>query len=235
MKIQSILLVVSLLLGLASCQKERYDSGDLIIEERVLDSEFSEILMRGSFDVFIVEDEPYDIRIECGERKLEYLDTYVLGDKLYIVERNNHVANDKQNKVYLNHSYITGIEIEGSGDLEGDLGMLPLLDIQVDGSGDIDIDCDIENHVEVLIDGSGDIRLDGEAESIDITIDGSGDVDGRFFPVEESHIFIDGSGDVKVNVSDYLFVQIYGSGDVQYIGDPFIEVNDSGSGDVSPY
>ena len=235
MKTKIIFIAALSALFFTSCQKEYFDSGNLITEERVLNDEFSEILIRGSFDVYIVHDEPFDLKIECGERKLEYLDTYVLGDKLYVVEQNNHVANDKQNKIYLNHDYLTKIEIEGSGDFEGELATLPNLEIKIDGSGDVDIECAVLDDVDLNIDGSGDIKLEGTSETMNITIDGSGDIDGRFFEVEEAFIFIDGSGDVKVNATDYLFVQIYGSGDVFYLGDPVIEVNDSGSGDVSPY
>lgn len=235
MKKGSILLLTLGIFFFTSCEKDHDFSGNVVTEERLIEDDYSEVLTRGSFDVIIVSDEEFDLKIECGENKLPFIDTYVQGDRLYIIERNNHVANDKDNRIYLNHQYFSNIEIEGSGDFEGELSPTENLDIKIDGSGDIDVFVEVESITHLEIDGSGDIKLTGESELIDLTVDGSGDTDCRFFDVEEAHLFVDGSGDAIINASDLLQVQIYGSGDVRYLGNPVLEITDNGSGDVSPY
>lgn len=234
-QIKPILLLV--LVGLAtSCTKNLFNSGDLQIEERTLDGDYDGVVLNGAMDLYIVQDQDFDCRVEAGSRKMKFIETEVIDGILYIDEEDNNVANDKQTKVYISKEFLNMIHLDGSGDIQGNGIETDHLDLRIDGSGDMDLELEGAITIDIDIDGSGDITLEGSAQTAVWSVEGSGDIDGRGFPLEQAFISIDGSGDVFVNVSDLLNVTIEGSGDVLYLGDPNEIITDiTGSGHVGPY
>lgn len=252
---KTLLLVAVVSLAFFSCKKDRVNGGSIITEERTIDMSFDKLVLDASFDVILVDDVSYDIRIECPERKMEYIKTTVLGSELIIREDFNHVVTNKSKKIYINKNYLTAIEIRKSGDLEGDLVLVPSMDIEIEGSGDLKLNFDATGDVDVLIhgsgdvdldfitegdfnvdiDGSGDVKADGEADRLIVAINGSGDVDTKSLEVLDADIFVDGSGDTFVKALNTLHVQLTGSGDIYYLGSPQLDVSDTGSGDVIQY
>jgi len=252
---RTFLLIAFATLTLFSCRKDRLNGGSIITEERTIDMSFDKIVLDAKFDVILVENQDYDIKIECPERKMEYIKTTVLGNELIIREDFNHVVTNKAKKIYINKNYLTSIENRKSGNLEGSLIEVPSMDIQIEGSGDVKLNFDATGNVsvnihgsgdvdldfvsqgafDVDIDGSGDVKAEGEANNVVVAINGSGDVDTKMLEVLNADVFVDGSGDTFVNASDTLTVQISGSGDVYYLGSPVLEVTDNGSGDVIQY
>lgn len=251
-------IVLVLFLGsitLFSCKKDRINGGNMIMEDRVIDMTFEKIVLDAAFDVYLVDTDEYDIRVECPERKMEYLKTTVVGNELIIREDHNAVVTNKDKKIYISKNYLTSIELRKSGDFEGDLILIPHLDIIIEGSGGLDLNFDTDGDVDVLIhgsgdvdlnfialgnfevdiDGSGEVEVDGEANALIATINGSGDIDAKGLEVIDADIFVDGSGDTFVKATNNLHVQLSGSGDVYYLGTPNLDVTDSGSGDVIQY
>ena len=233
MKNTNLFLLIAIVLSFTSCRKVLFDSGNLIVEERVISESYTGIVVEGSMDVYIVQDSTFDIQVEAGERKMPFIKTKVFSDDLIITEEDNHIINDKRTKVYVSASFLNRLEMSGSGNVYGTGIVGDYLNIDLQGSGDIQIDVEVEGYVDLDVRGSGDTKLTGTATSLSVNIEGSGDVDARYLPVDDCHVFIDGSGDVRVNVSSHLHIEINGSGDVYYWGDPeSIDIDINGSGDV---
>lgn len=240
---------------LFSCKKDRLNGGSIITEERTIDMSFDKLVLDASFDVFLVNDANYDIRIECPERKMEFIKTTVIGNQLIIREETNHIVTNKDKRIYISKDYLTAIELRKSGDLQGELILVPSMDIEIEGSGDLDLNFTSEGDVDVMIHGSGDVDLDfiaegafrvdidgsgdveanGSSMSLIATINGSGKVDTKSLEVINAAVFVDGSGDTFVKATEELNVQLSGSGDVYYLGSPLLNVTDTGSGDVIQY
>ena len=233
MKKFTLPIVAFCLLALPSCKKVLFDSGALVIEDRLIDDDWDALVLEGSMDVYIVQDEDYEIRVEAGERKMDYIETRVFNEKLIISEKHNNIINDKQTKVYVSKSFINSIDLDGSGDIVGEGLVATNLNIDINGSGDIDLDVDVEEYLDLDINGSGDSKLTGQCGDLNLFVDGSGDLDAKYLPVQDCFIHVNGSGDSRVTVSGALNVEIDGSGDVYYWGQPeTINIEIDGSGNV---
>ena len=229
-------LLVALIFLITSCHKEYFDSGDFVIEYRDIDTNYTQVILDGAFDLIVTQDSSFTLKVEGGEHKISHLVTEVIDDVLYIEEEHNNIINDKQNKVFISKIYLDRISLRGSGDINAENLSSENFVLRIDGSGDARLNIDVQDNLNVDIEGSGDVILDGSAEELFIDIEGSGDVDGRYFPVLKAFVLIEGSGDVYVSASEFLSVIIDGSGDVFYLGNPdIIETNISGSGNVEPY
>ncbi len=235
MKHIRLIALFGLVLILSSCDRELWDSGDLIIEDRANADFYTGIDVDGSIDVIVSSDNDFDIRVEAGSRKIKHIVTEVIDEVLYIYEDNNNVANDKQTKVIINQEFLDLINLDGSGDISAQLLETDDLDLNLRGSGDILLNFSEVNTVDVRINGSGDVDLSGNGSAANFDIDGSGDIDAFQLEVLVANIIIDGSGDVEVNASDELNVIINGSGDVSYLGNPVVSAEINGSGDVEPF
>ena len=104
--------------------------------------------------------------------------------------------------------------------------------LSVDGSGDIDWQVGTTDVVTARIDGSGDINLVGRSNRLGVTIDGSGDLAASNFTTESANVDIDGSGSAYVRINQTLNARINGSGSVYYYGSPVVTQEISGSGKV---
>jgi hypothetical protein len=120
----------------------------------------------------------------------------------------------------------------GGSDVVVEASVPELTGIEADGSGDIDaggIDADA---FELRSDGSADIALDGTAGRLALDLDGSGDADLAGLEAREARVAVSGSGDVAVRADERLDVDVDGSGDVRYHGDPALTKHVDGSGDL---
>ncbi|MFT4660136.1 MAG: hypothetical protein ACI8XB_000394 [Patiriisocius sp.] len=234
MKVNLSIFIVTLFLGLTSCVKDHVESGDIETEFREV-AEFEKVILEGSMDIVITQDETYDLKVVAGENKMPFIKTKVTGNTLRVYEKNNHVHSTNHDKVYISKSYLSSVTLDGSGDIDGGGLFGDDIDISIDGSGDITLDLEMEDKVYCEIDGSGDMLLTGTAEELELELNGSGSLDARHFPVNFAYIMIHGSGEARVHALELLDVSIQGSGDVYYVGSPgTLTVDINGSGGIGP-
>jgi len=91
---------------------------------------------------------------------------------------------------------------------------------KVSGLSIVDIKKVIVDSFSIDIKGNANITVKGKVTAFDIKIDGTGDIDALRLSAKTSYISLLGSGFVKVNVQEYLNVNIDGMGTVLYDGDP---------------
>lgn len=227
-------LVAVAVLTLASCGKERYSSGPYITEYRTVDADYQELDIDGAMSVEIAQDVDYDVKIETGERRMEYIHTDVIGNTLRIYEENNRVIKDKAVRVIINKTYLERLVLSGSGDVWGSGIEANDMEVKLDGSGDIDLSFQNLDEIEVELEGSGDIRLDGSALIAEVELDGSGDIHMKPLTVQDAEVHLDGSGDIEVTVTENLNAVLDGSGDIRYWGNPaFVQTSINGSGNIN--
>lgn len=121
----------------------------------------------------------------------------------------------------------------GGDDVIVEAAVPELTGVDADGSGDIEADGIAADAFEVTSDGSGDIALEGRVARLELDVDGSGDVDLAELAAREARVFVGGSGDVDVRAGERLAVAVDGSGDVRYHGDPVLTQNVDGSGELT--
>ncbi len=235
MKNLKLNLAITLLtiVSLASCKKVILDAGDLTVENREINDDFTEIHLRGSLDLYVNEDGD-ELRVEAGEKIIEYIETYVQNGVLHIQEESNNFLTSKPRRVYVSAQWLDRLKTDGSGDV--DIINLNSEDFNLDthGSGDVDINFISLQSIDVDLDGSGDIKLAGECSSVVLGVNGSGDINSKSLNAEEATVNVNGSGDVSVTATQSLVININGSGDVSYWGNPAsTEFNTNGSGDIN--
>ena len=216
------------LLTLAACKQ---DPGILITEERSLPS-FTALELGGAGKVLITQDTTYAIRIEAGDRLMNYIETEVTNGKLRIWERSNRFHNWKPVRYFVSAAYLDRIVLAGSGEITGNDFQTQDLELILAGSGRIYVAAD-PAHTRAEITGSGQIDVTGATQTLDLRITGSGEFECRSFISDTTDVTITGSGRAVVNTTEALFAKISGSGDIWYYGNPpVVETNISGSGTI---
>jgi len=91
----------------------------------------------------------------------------------------------------------------------------------VDGASTINIDGYKEKSISIIVDGSTDIYFkSGNFNTLSLKADGSYDINLLNIEIKNAKIRAEGAGDIKVNVSNYLDIDLEGSVDVKYSGNP---------------
>lgn len=237
--------LILLLIGMVSCQKDRYiqGSGKIDTEFRVLNG-FTGVSSEGDFEVYIDTASYFEIKVEADRNFMPYVSTIINGKTLVIRTLNNKIFEDSEPvRVFIKVPYISYVSLSGSGLLACDNAYNLNTEVNLSGSGDISMfNLDTES-INAKVSGSGQIELQGLATVGKFSISGSGRIKGysvktRSQPngrleIKHCEISISGSGDAFVWIWDFLDVNISGSGIVYYRGNPkILNYQIPGSGDV---
>lgn len=232
---KSGLIVLVVMLSLFSCRRIETTSGPVVTELRT-QPYFNEIVVLGNINVFYVNDNSFQIKVEAGERIIQYVQTVVSNNQLIIKELNNSVANHRPINVYVRADSLNSVSLEGSGNFTSNSVQLSVqhLELKLKGSGNISIPT-TTYLLKSSIEGSGNISINGSTNKNLVSIKGSGDFKSRYLTSSISSVAIEGSGKAVVTVMDTLNAVILGSGCVEYYGMPTV-VNSqiTGSGTVVP-
>lgn len=238
------MIIPVLLLGatLGSCKKGGVfcykGDGNIVTEERAV-SNFTEVALSMSGNVYVEQGSEYSCKIETSQNLLPIIETEVKNGVLEIdLKRHKCLKGDSELNVYVTAPLIEGLVLSGSGNIRA-FNQLETssMSISISGSGRIDLDSLQTQLLDASISGSGDMHITGVGNAMnqEISISGSGSVYALDFPTERSNISISGSGNCEVQVLDELNASISGSGNVRYLGTPKVSSQISGSGTVAPY
>jgi len=226
----STLLILFAIPLLWSCV-DNIDAGPVVSERRNL-PEFNELEIDGSFEVVINPDFNFDVRITAPSNLMEYIETYVAGDRLIVRERNNRVDHNRV-LIEISENYLNWVELNGSGSITAeDTLFAEDLVAEIDGSGLMDIFIETDD-LHLSIDGSGIIEAWGNSPNVTSKIEGSGFITSRSVESTHADARIDGSGSIDIYASEYLFARIGGSGMIRYWGEPDdVDAMVDGSGQI---
>lgn len=185
-------------------------SGNVVTETRQV-SGFDEIVVEGSGDVTVTVTGTESLQVEAEDNIMPLITTDVVNGRL-VLGSDGTFSTSRGLKYTITAAALTGVTIQGSGNVI---------------ASDIDA-----GSFTVLIEGSGDVRPAGSTDALTVHIEGSGNVDAFDLEATTAVVQIDGSGSASVRAVDALDVEINGSGDVVYDGDPAVDESINGSGDV---
>lgn len=217
MKRVLIVSIVSVMLTLLSCTKERISGNGPVVTESRNISNFSSVSVAGSTNVFITQGAAFKVEIKGYSNLLPYFETRLLNNTLHLgFKQNVNIKNDNT-EVYITLPALNGLSLSGSGN------------IRTSGSftGNTDFSMQIA--------GSGNIHFsNGTTQNFYSSIEGSGNIYALNMVSDRAETTTSGSGNTEITVNNQLKAKITGSGNVYYLGTPSITVNISGSGAVSP-
>lgn len=199
----------------------------------------------------------HTLEIEASAEDLEHIQTRVRGGQLSIQWREGARGwfggrPEGPITVRVGLPELHGLEVAGSGNVEGGTWLSETLEVEVNGSGsarfdevaaeELSLEISGSGSIEVAavdaalvkveISGSGDVELAGTADRQEIEVMGSGDVVASELEGARVTVEIMGSGDVSVWATESLTAEVMGSGDVRYRGEPRVDVDEHGPGRV---
>jgi hypothetical protein len=176
--------------------------------------QFEKVRIDGMADVNIQIGEPASLAVTTDDNLMEIITTEVDCGTLVIGSKQSHSSKIGV-KVTITVPELSGVEINGAGD------------IKVTGVN--------AEKFSAIIRGSGDIEVAGTTKELTAEIKGSGDLKLGNLVAGNASVSVAGSGDGTVNVSDQLSVSVAGSGDIRYKGSPKnVQKSIAGSGSVKP-
>ena len=208
------LFIAILLVVFTSCKKERITGDGTITTEQRNVSDFSNVYVSGSSNVYITQGNNFDVKVKAYSNLLPYLETKTQNGILTVAYRSNSNVQNDNSEVYITMPSVTGLSTSGSGNINstGNFVAVDHFNASVSGSGNIIMEGGLANNFKVQISGSGDVKSFG-------------------FSVLQADVSIDGSGNAEVRVSHNLKATIHGGGNIYYKGNtPIVNSQVSGSG-----
>ena len=208
--------------------------GNGVVGEETRDiSGFTGVVSEGEFDVFIVPDSEFSVRLEADENLIQYISTRISGNTLILDQGTRKcLRSDNPIRITVYMPHVEYLNLTGSGMITGDNIESDKLRVELTGSGLIDLRGLNLGLLDALITGSGEMIFWGNATDADLDITGSGMI--KAFHLESVNCIanISGSGNMEINVEKQLNAFISGSGSIYYQGIPSVSATITGSGAV---
>jgi len=224
---------------------------ELVKEWRTI-SEFKSINMTGNFELYIIQDNKYELTIEAQTSVMSSIVTTISGKTLYIKPENYmkiksafpvkiYVRLPELHKIFLSGSGIIKaiglqcknleIEMYGTGNIDIDELITEFLNTSAYGAGKIELDVEA-NSINATITGTGNIELKGKCPQTQLYINGTGSINTKELNSDECKAQIIGTGNIYTSCIKYLSASIYGTGNVYYSSDPEVSLNSFGTGRI---
>lgn len=215
MKRKSAIVLLSAILALSSCTKERIQGNGSITTETRNVSGFTAILASGSTNVFVTQGSSFKVEVKGYSNLLPHYKTELVNNTLHLGYQSGVNVKNDNTEVYITMPVLNDVNIAGSGDFKasGSFSGNTSFKLNTSGSGDIQI-------------------TEGSTQNFYSNIAGSGNIYALGMVAENAETISSGSGNTEITANNQLKVTISGSGNVYYLGNPAITANISGSGTV---
>jgi len=233
MKFPSLRIFLFLLILLIAHNLQAQRNLETQVEKRNL-SGFSEILVKGSSNVYLTQGNTFEVTIEASEGLISKIITAQNGNLLLIDTDNIKMLRKGEfHKVYVTLPKLEDIKVLGAADVFGQNTFKGSnMKIEVKGAGDLRLEVSVQN-LTCDVSGAGDADLSGSTQSLNAKVSGAGDLKAYNLDVQKADISVHGSGDAFVTIQQEMSANIGGSGDLHYKGAANIKnINVSGSGDI---
>lgn len=223
-----------------SSSKGKRIIGNGVLKEQLRGQmDFNALDAGGSINVYISESSDMPVTISGDENLIDYVETYVKEDVLYVHFKEGYNYSSKKGlkvtipnngKIKRIHSsgvsdvHITGclaadnmsITTSGSSDVKGNV---KAGNVEVSCSGNSDFKGKVEAvRLTVRCSGNSDCVISGSAEACDVSMSGSSDFKGYDFITKKCNASASGASDIRITCTEELSVKASGASDVYYRG-----------------
>jgi hypothetical protein len=208
-------------------------NGNMSTEERSLDR-FSEIEIKGKFQVELQRGRKEGVRIITDENLHQYIETRVSRDRLEI-ETSQNISSKEAIRLIIIYDDLELLRLSGACALSSeDLVDVRSLRIDVEGAGVVELEVDTRT-LELDLSGAGLVELEGRVRKMYVDLGGAGSLNAYDLVAEEAEIDLSGIGTAQVNVRDRLSGVVTGVGSIKYKGNPeTVNTNVTGLGKIEP-
>ena len=204
------------------------------IEKTYNIDDFSQIYLRGPYEVHLRQTSKCGLTIRARESYFEELEVSSNGGELSINLDRKNFKKSKSIEVYINFKELEKLEIEGAVDLVCENQIRTSnLKIEFEGAGNVELDVNV-NKVIAEIAGVGNFEIEGDTDYHKVEFDGIGSYNAKDLRSKYTIVESNGIGSVSVYASDKFKGEATGIGSVDYYGDPDdVNIEASGLGSVN--
>ncbi|MFT3740105.1 MAG: head GIN domain-containing protein [Breznakibacter sp.] len=222
LKFFTLLAVTALTLqSCANNNRERIDGNrEYAKADRPVES-FSEIEIKGDFDVEIAQGNTPKLSIDADSNLHNYIYTETQNGKLTISQPDNRrLKSFRQIKVFIEAPNINEIKAYGHNRITS-AGTVLFDSMRIEVYGATTASLAIKGgHLSGTFPGAVDLTLQGNVNTVDLQFPGAADLNAAKLQTRDFNLKLQGAGKANIFVTENLNVEISGAGLVNYLGNP---------------
>ncbi len=177
--------------------------GDKVSETREVES-FTKVRIKGAFELDLIAGKEFSLAVEGKERDLEYVDTYVRGDRLTV---DNSDSDEDGTKIDTDGVKVT-------------ITMPTIEEFEVLGAVDAELKGINSESFVFELKGAGSVDISGECGALELEIKGAGEVDAENLECRDVEVSVKGVGEADVYASESVDADVSGIGSITVYGAP---------------
>jgi len=209
-------------------------TGNGNVREEVRDiADFDGVLVSSGIDVYLTQDDHFEVRVVADENLLDVIETRVKGGMLDVGTEHYNIRHARSKKVYVTMPELTRLRISSAGDCTGETPFTcDDLELGISSAGDLTLEVEADR-IDLEISSSGDARLSGKAGTFDVSLSSAGDLHAFDLIAEKVDVTVSSAGDARVHATDEISMHVSSAGNIYYMGDAsVIRSSSSSAGDI---
>ena len=201
-------------------------NGNVVTQERTIDSNFDQIEVSRGLDVYLTQSETENLRVQADENLQDLIKTQIEGHTLKIYADKN-IRYSATKKVLVSFNSISKISA-ASGSTVYSTGNISVENLELQTSSGADMDLDLKvNSLHCKTSSGSDLKIKGTATKLVANASSGSDIKASDLITENSNVTSSSGADIIVNVSNELIAKAESGGDIKYFGNPQ-KINESG-------
>lgn len=209
-------------------------NGNVQVEERPVDGEFSKVRGSAGLDVYLTEGDELKIVVEADENLHELIETEVVNGTLKVgVASGQNIGRAKAKKVHVTYTKLTAVSASSGSDVIGN-SVIRSETLTLGSSSGADLEVEvIAKEVFADVSSGADLKVSGRATNLVAEASSGSDLKAKDLEVKTCRAKASSGADVVVNVRDEINGRASSGGDIRYYGNPTaVSVKDGASGSV---
>ncbi len=208
-------------------------NGNVVTEERNSRESFTEVEASEGLDVYVIQDDRTEIRVEADENVIDMIRTDIRNGVL-VIHTDERIGRATKN-IYVSVPEITRLESNSGADLYGK-GVISGSKIMLDAHSGADLEVELDaEHIAADASSGADIRVSGKADYLVADASSGADIKARGLEVNRCDADASSGADISVNVTESLTANASSGADITYSGNPHINSHKSSAGSISKH
>jgi len=205
-------------------------------------AEFSSLYFQSVGEVFLVQGDSCDLKMEGSEDLLNKVKAEVRDGELSITYKSDvtdwtdfqWISWEQRIRYFVTIKDVNHIDLAGAGSVRADKLEGESLTLTHSGAGKINLQGLNFQTLDVDLGGLGKIQLEGSVLTQKVDLSGAGSYEAEDLESQEAQVSISGAGSARVWVEGDLKANVSGAGSIKYKGNPSVEQSNTGMGSIKP-
>ena len=208
---------------LTGCGSEHIRGNDNIIEANIpITGQIEGIYNMSGFNVVLTGKQDY-ISLHADKNLVPYILIEQFGYDLHILALDNrNLRPTSPIEIKVPVTYISIVTLRGSGNITNETALdTDRFTVMLQGSGNIDLELGGVTNLTAFVQGSGDINLTGQVVDLDVSMQGSGNINAQNIQADNAIATMQGTGRIRITATYILAATLVrGNGNIYHYGNP---------------